>query len=34
VETGNEEFPFQGWDSLPNIALLSTKWHLEKGSQY
>lgn len=23
--------PFRSWDSLPNLALLATKWHLEKG---
>ena len=24
------EMPFQSWEALPNLALLSIKWHLEK----
>ena len=34
IEAENEELPFDGWESLPNIALLSTKWHIEKGKPY
>ncbi|MEN8250446.1 MAG: hypothetical protein ABFS32_16040 [Bacteroidota bacterium] len=34
VETTNKERPFNGWESLPNVALLSTKWHMEKGKPY
>jgi len=29
-----KETPFIDWDSLPDCALLSTKWHLEKGKPY
>jgi hypothetical protein len=28
------EMPFHSWDALPNIALLSVKWHLEKGQPF
>ena len=28
------EMPFQSWDALPNLALLSVKWHLEKGRPF
>ena len=31
IQTGKEEVPFTSWESLPDCALLSTKWHLEKG---
>jgi len=24
------EIPFDSWDALPNLALLATKWHLER----
>ncbi|MCW8825510.1 MAG: hypothetical protein OQK78_03700 [Gammaproteobacteria bacterium] len=34
VETAKREKPFTGWDELPDCALLSTKWHLEKGRAY
>ena len=34
VQTSNEELPFDGWDLLPNVALLSIKWHLNKGKPY
>jgi tRNA G37 N-methylase Trm5 len=30
VKTGRNETPFRSWDALPDIALLSIKWHLEK----
>ena len=29
VKTGRSEHPFQSWESLPDLALLSIKWHLE-----
>lgn len=28
------ELPFRGWNQLPNLALLSIKWHLEKGRPF
>ena len=28
------EKPFQLWDALPPLALLATKWHLERGKPY
>lgn len=28
------ERPFRGWDRLPDLALLSIKWHLEKGEPF
>ena len=28
------ERPFRSWDALPNLALLSIKWHLEQGRPY
>jgi hypothetical protein len=31
VKTGRSERPFRSWESLPDLALLSIKWHLEKG---
>ena len=34
VKTGSEEIPFESWDSLPNYALISTRWHMEKGKPY
>ena len=29
IKTGKKEIPFISWESLPNCALLSIKWHLE-----
>ena len=29
VKTGRSELPFRSWESLPDLALLSIKWHLE-----
>lgn len=26
--------PFVGWEELPDLALISLKWHLEKGRPY
>lgn len=34
VETATNESKFKDWESLPDLALLSTKWHLEKGKPY
>ena len=33
VETSENEIPFESWDSLPDLALLSTKHHKE-GDKY
>ena len=33
-ETARNERRFQGWDKLPDCALLSIKWHLEQGKPY
>ena len=34
VKAGTSEHPFRSWESLPDLALLSIKWHLEKGRPY
>ena len=34
VQTVSREIPFRSWESLPDIALLAIKWHLEKGRPY
>ena len=34
IKTGHDEIPFTTWESLPNCALLSIKWHLEGGKPY
>ncbi len=31
IKTGSREIPFHSWEALPDLALLSIKWHLEKG---
>jgi hypothetical protein len=31
IKTGFGEKSFQSWEALPSLALLSIKWHLEKG---
>ncbi len=28
------EYPFSGWDALPDCALISTKWHMVEGVPY
>ena len=28
------ELPFRSWNALPDLALLSIKWHLEQGRPY
>lgn len=34
VRTGPTEIPFRSWDALPDLALLSIKWHIEKGRPF
>lgn len=34
IKTSPREIPFRSWESLPNVALLSIKWHLERGRPY
>ena len=34
IKTGKHEIPFIGWESLPNCALLSIKWHIERGKPH
>lgn len=34
LRTGTTEMPFHSWDRLPNLALLSIKWHLENGRPF
>jgi ABC-type bacteriocin/lantibiotic exporter with double-glycine peptidase domain len=34
IKAGLREIPFQSWEKLPNHALLSIKWHLEKGKPF
>ncbi|MET0047588.1 MAG: hypothetical protein ABW066_07385, partial [Sedimenticola sp.] len=34
VEADKSERPFNGWDRLPDCALLSIKWHLEGGMPF
>ena len=34
ISDGEGEFPFSSWETLPNLALLSLKWHLEKGRPF
>jgi hypothetical protein len=34
IRTGPAEIPFHSWDTLPDLALLSIKWHREKGRPY
>ena len=31
VKAGRSERPFRSWESLPDLALLSIKWHIERG---
>ena len=31
---GARELPFRSWLSLPDLALISTKWHRERGRAY
>jgi hypothetical protein len=34
ISAGEGELPFSSWETLPNLALLSIKWHLEKGRPF
>jgi hypothetical protein len=34
LRAGSTETPFHSWDALPDIALLSIKWHREKGRPF
>lgn len=34
IGTDKNEKPFESWESLPDCALISTKWHLEKGKPF
>lgn len=34
IKMATKETPFKNWSSLPDCALLSIKWHLEKGMPY
>ena len=34
IKTGRREVPFRSWTTLPDLALLAIKWHLEKGRPY
>lgn len=34
VKTGRAEHPFRSWEALPDLAILSVKWHLEKGRPF
>lgn len=34
VETSNDEIPFESWNALPDLALLSIKHHQENGKYF
>lgn len=34
IKVSPGETPFENWESLPDCALLSIKWHKEKGKPY
>jgi len=34
IKSGSREILFRSWEALPDLALLSIKWHLEKGRPY
>ncbi|MFZ3066218.1 MAG: hypothetical protein WA277_13150 [Nitrospirota bacterium] len=34
IKTGSCQIPFRSWEALPDLALLSIKWHLENGRPY
>jgi len=34
VKAGRAEHPFRSWESLPDLAILSIKWHLKKGRPF
>ena len=34
IPADSREIPFHSWEALPDLALLSLKWHLEGGRPY
>jgi hypothetical protein len=34
ISAGEGELPFSSWETLPDLALLSIKWHLESGRPF
>ena len=34
IETSDDEIPFESWDALPDLALLSIKHHQEDGKNF
>jgi hypothetical protein len=34
LRTNSTEIPFHSWEALPDLALLSIKWHLENGRPF
>jgi hypothetical protein len=34
IKADKKEIPFTNWELLPNCALLSIKWHLERGKPH
>lgn len=34
LQAGADEQAFRAWDALPPLALLATKWHLERGQPF
>lgn len=34
IETSMHEIPFTSWDELPDLALLSIKYHIEEGKSF
>ncbi len=34
IRASSRVIPFRSWEALPDIALLSVKWHLENGRPY
>lgn len=34
VKTSSEEIPFKSWETLPDLALLSIKYHQEEGCDF
>ena len=34
IATGERQVPFTGWDTLPDCALLATRWHELEGKPY
>jgi hypothetical protein len=34
IRAGSREIPFRSWETLPDLALLSIKWHLENNRPY